>query len=140
MFCRRKPLFIIYGDDDDVLNDPKSLPENIKAKKIKPSAFGHHHTLVHHWNLTDLSTYSDRMSVYCDFFNISNSFHVFFVILHTESFACSLQHMNNFQIRADIEHLCVLHIIRRVPSSRLKYHIVKFTYVLKECTASMFRI
>lgn len=40
----RKPLFIIYGDDNDVLNDPGSLPENIKAKKIKPSAFGHHHT------------------------------------------------------------------------------------------------
>jgi hypothetical protein len=44
---RRKPLFIIYGDDDDMLNDPKSLPENIRAKKIKPSAFGHHHTLVY---------------------------------------------------------------------------------------------
>ncbi|XP_033609930.1 probable tyrosyl-DNA phosphodiesterase isoform X2 [Cryptotermes secundus] len=41
----KKPLFIIYGDDDDVLNDPKALPENIKAKKIKPSAFGHHHTV-----------------------------------------------------------------------------------------------
>jgi hypothetical protein len=48
LFYRRKPLFIIYGDEDDVLNDPKSLPENIKAKKIKPSAFGHHHTLVHY--------------------------------------------------------------------------------------------
>ncbi|XP_021919130.1 probable tyrosyl-DNA phosphodiesterase isoform X2 [Zootermopsis nevadensis] len=39
-----KPLFILYGEEDDMLKNPKSLPQNITAKKIKPSAFGHHHT------------------------------------------------------------------------------------------------
>lgn len=39
-----KPLFILYGQEDDMLKDPKSLPHNINARRIKPSAFGHHHT------------------------------------------------------------------------------------------------
>ncbi|GFG33166.1 hypothetical protein Cfor_07554, partial [Coptotermes formosanus] len=39
-----KPLFILHGQEDDMLKDPKSLPHNIKARGIKPSAFGHHHT------------------------------------------------------------------------------------------------
>ena len=34
-----------------MLKNPKSLPHNIQAKRIKPSAFGHHHTLVHCCNL-----------------------------------------------------------------------------------------
>ena len=51
VFCRNKPLFILYGEEDDVLKNSKSLPHNIQAKKIKPSAFGHHHTLVWCCNL-----------------------------------------------------------------------------------------
>ena len=51
-FCvyRNKPLFILYGEEDDMLKNPKSLPHNIQARRIKPSAFGHHHTLVWCYN------------------------------------------------------------------------------------------
>nr|CAD7194536.1 unnamed protein product [Timema douglasi] len=43
----KKPLLILYGaDDDETLKDPKKLPGNIKAVRVKtPHPFGHHHTL-----------------------------------------------------------------------------------------------
>ncbi|KAJ9581508.1 hypothetical protein L9F63_023312 [Diploptera punctata] len=40
----KKPLLILYGVEDEMLQNPKSLPSNISVKKIKTTAFGHHHT------------------------------------------------------------------------------------------------
>lgn len=49
IFCRNTPLLILYEDDGGDLKDPKKLPQNVKAVRVKPShAFGHHHTLVYH--------------------------------------------------------------------------------------------
>ncbi|CAG2062260.1 unnamed protein product [Timema podura] len=53
----KKPLLILYGaDDDETLKDPKKLPGNIKAVRVKtPHPFGHHHTKMSLFRYSDES-------------------------------------------------------------------------------------